>query len=79
VNGYREVGATGRYRDRPIGTDDMQEKHAAGRTGGEDKQHSCIHDLLPSACKVCNGDVRRLVEEGMSEKFARAEVFGERL
>ena len=24
----------------------------------------CIHELPPEACKVCNGHVRRLIEEG---------------
>jgi hypothetical protein len=25
----------------------------------------CIHELKPEECKVCNGEVRRLIEEGL--------------
>jgi hypothetical protein len=36
----------------------------------------CHHELEPEECNVCNGYVRRLIEEGMSEEWAEAEVLG---
>ena len=36
----------------------------------------CHHELESQGCKMCNGYVRRLVEQGMSREWARAEVFG---
>ena len=37
-DGYREAGATGRNEHRPIESDDLQEKHATGRTGGANEE-----------------------------------------
>jgi hypothetical protein len=36
----------------------------------------CFHEMKPEVCKVCNGYVRRLIEEGMSPEWAEAEVLG---
>jgi hypothetical protein len=36
----------------------------------------CFHELEPEVCKVCNGYVRKLIEEGMSPEWAEAEVLG---
>ena len=36
----------------------------------------CHHELEPEECNVCNGYVRRLIEEGMSKEWAEAEVSG---
>ena len=33
----------------------------------------CHHELEPEVCKVCNGYVRKLIEEGMSPQWAEAE------
>jgi hypothetical protein len=34
------------------------------------------HERESQGCKMCNGYVRRFVEQGMSPEWARAEVFG---
>lgn len=36
----------------------------------------CFHEMKPEVCKVCNDYVRRLIEEGMSEEWAEAEILG---
>jgi hypothetical protein len=36
----------------------------------------CHQELESRGCKMCNGYVRRLVEQGMSREWARAEVLG---
>jgi hypothetical protein len=61
ANGHREAGATGRNGHRPTKSPDLQEELSTGRTGGENSL--CIHELEPEACKVCNGYVRRLIED----------------
>ncbi len=33
----------------------------------------CHHELEPEMCKVCNGYVRRLIEEGLSPEWAQAD------
>lgn len=36
----------------------------------------CHHEMKPEVCKVCNGYVKKLIEEGMSPEWAEAEVLG---
>jgi len=53
VEDYREAGATGQDGHRPAETDDLQEEHASGRTGGEDEM--CIHGLRGGkGCYLCD-------------------------
>jgi DNA primase len=72
-DGYRASGDNGRNDHRPIETADLQGKHSTGRTGGEEDK-----EILPGRIPSEEEDrrIRRLIEQGMSEKWARMEVLG---
>jgi hypothetical protein len=53
--------------EKPIGKrkEDRKERLSGlsgGFEGGDEASITCIHELEPDACKVCNGYVRRLIE-----------------
>lgn len=63
--GYREAGATGRNGLRPVESDDLQEKRATGRTGGENVM--CIHDHPGGKdCYLCDPEHPYRLKEGTS-------------
>jgi hypothetical protein len=76
ANGRREAGASGRDGHRPKGPADLQGKRATGRTGGGEGGGN-FPDNGPNG-RRCTPEqeerVRRLVKEGMAEKWARRTV-----
>ena len=61
------VSEVGTDREDPVGkAQTSNEDPLSGVSGGfeDGDSHSivCIHGLNPDACKVCNGYVRRLIE-----------------
>jgi hypothetical protein len=59
----REPGVSGQNGHRPIETDDLQEKHATGRTGGGEAK--CIHDFAGGrGCYLCDPNHPTRIKEG---------------
>jgi hypothetical protein len=69
----REAGASGRNGHRPIEDGDLQGERATGRLGGEDEEEKISANgrrLTPEEAQR----VKRLVREGMAERWARRTV-----
>src|SRR5215218_3664989 len=69
----REAGASGRNGHRPIEDGDLQGERATGRLGGEDEEEKISANgrrLTPEEAQR----VKRLVHQGMSERWARRTV-----
>jgi hypothetical protein len=73
ANGRREAGASGREGHRSIEYGDLQGERASGRMGGEEEEEKTSANgrwLAPEEAQR----VKRLVREGMSERWARRTV-----
>jgi hypothetical protein len=81
ANGRREAGANGRNDHRPKETADLRGKRAAGRTGGGEGGEDFPDNGSNGRCSAPEQEarIRRLVEQGMAEKWARREVLKEEL